>query len=407
MSADVTTGDEEPTRARPRDRPWVDPRDGPQYESPEKGEGRAWEAAPLPGTYPEDLLDIARRCYDLRIFLDRDLFLGKGDEKHPDLVRMRTAMSVAGSAWGHAPEDASVLWPRHRVDADSPASTLNAALAVSTVLEEGDRFGRRALLARVRAVRAKLGWDEATSLGRDVVDQYAISVAHADVARWAISALNTRPETEPVQNPFSDVMAAFNAKSGLTVTPPATDEFARRRKAWLRRLQRAEAGVKKAARLVKHAQKVGWIVVQDGKGSLAARPVPKVSSVDPLLPLAAPEPEPVRPPLRGMMAEIALEDRLHADALQAAWPPPEWILESELEAEPRLWDATCYAGWVRLDGKPRPTPPGLEDAPPGDLWCRFTNNGFFGPHETPEQAYARLAEWAPDYADPEVPPPTL
>lgn len=373
----------------------------------------------------------ATDAWALRVQVGRALARGEGNEAHPALVRFRLATGGLGRRWGHADErcgaesrdgrgDGHSRAPDDRASPSAEAGDgrfLRAARRLATVVEEGDRDGRLAVLARIKAVRRSLGWDGADALGRDVVDQYALAVVHAEVLRACVDALNAwtarvdedgqeiRGEGisqeagwDAASQQAQSVWEAYRQLAEVVGPSPSTgddedrDDRGALRRAWKRRLERAERGLRNAARLVRHARKAGWLPRESGLPTRlnagGRHPGGGSSSGDPLAPLAAPLPPPSPRPLRGEAAEVAAETRARIDAMREAWPPPHRIRQEALDAPHCPWNPFDYL--VECDPEGRPVE--------GVAWLVLDREP-----EHPDDLLADLATWAPEYAAPAYP----
>ena len=289
----------------------------------------------------------------------------------------------------------------------TPGSTsLDAALAIAGVSGGATDDVRQALSARVASIRREMSWASSSPLARDVIDQFALASAHVEVVRACAAVF----EEEGAQDSTSDgadtedpmVVMFERLAEACGQTLPAETEVdvgrsrdARNRRAWERRLSRAEGGLRRAARLVRHARKAGWIS-QETLASARAESDSRenvlsvtpgghtpVDREDPLAPLTAPAPEPTPRPLRGEAAVVAAETRARIDAMREAWPPPERIRWTEFGEPDCPWNPFDYE--VECDAAGHPVDEGR--------WAVLVEEP-----ETPDELLADLAEWAPDYA---------
>lgn len=396
-AADAPTPDAEATApARRTPTPERAPAGRGRRAAPAAEEGE-YEPPPPPPSDPTSLhAELVRsttwEAYAFRVHAERALRAGEGDDGHPALVRLRAAAAACGRSWGRAAE-ASAPEASARAGAGvHDGVAVAAAGAVAAVLEAaGDADGRLAVLARVGAVRDALGWAGADPLGRWAVDQHALAVAHVELVHACAEALRggeeRASEDAPVDS-FLEVLERLAGACGVSpVAPPRPGDGDRLAKAWGRRLQRAEAGLRRTARLLRHARKAGVLAreasVSKDAGRMGVDPAGDAS--DPLAVLAAPKAPPTRPPLRGEAAEVAAETRARIEARRAAWPPPERIRWEELRRPECPWDPLDYGTECDEAGRP------VE----GGAWAVLEVEP-----ETPEEALADLARWAPEYATP-------
>ena len=190
-----TEDKQEPHRARPR--VFVEPEE--DYELPD-WRLRVNEMPREAGLDPDLVDSLIGDAHLLRVDARRLLWEGQGDETQPDLVRMRRAVEALGHAWGHAAEPAA-----HPASASTPATTvstpeaspaLKAAQALAAVMEEGDADGRLAVLARIEAIRAELGYDGVGQAARAVVDQFALATVHLEAVRACAKSVRPAPPVE-------------------------------------------------------------------------------------------------------------------------------------------------------------------------------------------------------------------
>lgn len=376
---------------------------------------------------PDLLRQLTCGAWSLRVQLERELHDGQGDRDSPAYRAFASGARAAAEAWGDAAplELGEVALPYlerrrlrgrlalGRAAAHAPHSGRadHAALAVAAACDEGGVDGRAAVAALVRRVRGELGWAGAPGLGRAVVDQLALARAYAELVRAAAAAEEraratpaapTAAPLEPLLQMVTAVLpvdgalwgGASDAASLLGAPPPhGAGPGAPGAKAWATRLRRARRRLADAERLLQHARQ-GGLFSSEGTPGRAGAPT---AAEDALAALGAPPP---LEPLRGGAAEAAAQQRRRIDALQAAWPPPERIRDSELfpRPEPSPQGAPTEGG-----PPPDEEPPGEylwnpfayapdDDADAEDPWWRLAE-----PHETPEELEADLAGWAPEY----------
>ncbi len=258
------------------------------------------------------------------------------------------------------------------------------------------------------AIRREMGWASASPLARDVIDQFALATAHVEVVRACAAvfeeggAQDSTTDGADSEDPMVEMLEQLAEACGKPL-PTATGPDARRsrdgrnRRVWERRLSRAECGLRRAARLVRHARKAGWISpatsasadLRSDSSDSAFTVTPCASTSmggeDPLAPLTAPTPEPTPTPLRGEAAVVAAETRARIDAMREAWPPPERIAWAELGEPDCPWNPFDYG--VECDAVGRPVD--------GGRWAVLVEEP-----ETPDELLADLASWAPAYAVP-------
>lgn len=299
-----------------------------------------------PWTRDDELADLTDEAFRLRVDLERSLLRGGGREDHPVLVGHRRAVRDLATGWGHVPVDDGAS------SAPAEASALlPAARALAEVAEEADADGRLAVLARAASVRDELGWADAGALGRDVVDQYALAVAHAEVVRACAGRVRARARRGLVgpapASPGTDALADLGAALGVPLPADRPRDEGRSERAWDRRLRRAEAGLRTAARLVRHARKAGWL---PSEAPSAADRGPaddrRDDAADPLRPLAAPLPVVRHEPTE---AEVrVLESKL---AMLASWPPPDLVLWDDLVSGEAPWSLFDYLPGFDSEGR--------------------------------------------------------
>ena len=347
-------------RARPR-RPPPDGAALEPYAPPVHPLERDREAPPAgrpPTAADLEMADLVDDAFRLRVDLERALRRGEGREGHPVLVGLRRAVADRTAEWGH-------VGPRSRPepdadgpdDADGEPAALVVARALAEVAEEGDPDGRLAVLARVAGVRRELGWAGAGPLARDVVDQFSLALVHAEVVRACEAEVRRRAErtigTPPTGGLGLDALSELAAAVGVPVPDGARDagpgDDERRARAWARRLRRAEAGLRAAGRLVRHARKAGWLPAASPEVAEGEEEGIRLNGPpDPLEALSAPPPTTAS---AASESEARVRDRERA--MLDAWPPPALVLWGDLVERNVPWSPFDYLPGYDADGRPR------------------------------------------------------
>ena len=214
-------------------------------------------------------------AYALRVTAERALARGRGDEDHPDLVALRSAVAARTNWWRHEGQILGPPRPAPHQGGDlregrSGSPSLDAAVAIAGVLGGDSTAISRALHARVTAIRREMGWASASPLVRDVIDQFALATAHVEVIRACAAvfdeggAPDSTTDGADSEDPMVEMLEQLAEACGKplpTATGPDDQRSrdGRNRRVWERRLSRAECGLRRAARLVRHARKAGWI----------------------------------------------------------------------------------------------------------------------------------------------------
>lgn len=380
---------------------------------------------------------LTSQLLELQLMTSRAVADGDGYRGNPVFKAFEAAARAVVMSWGGTaiepvyPDDRPGLdGRRHRgrialgraLAAASPSGRADeAALVVAAVLDEAGQDGRAAVSGMMRRARTEMKWASATPLGRRVIDQYILAQAAAELAvGLADGSAPVRARCREAESPADGAGGtglgltgcAEGTEMSLLLEALGLDKAAWAGKdtrmtwktnptsaaAWERRTRKARRRLADAARLVRHARKAGLLSANNAPGAAVDASSPAsdgggAGEPDVMAALTAPAP---LLPLRDSLAKEAAAERRRIDALRAAWPPPAKLRQAELhgysvdggsQAE-RIWDPFSYEP---VPDKPRD----ILDP----YWLLLGNPWWVlvGRHETPEEAEALLAEWAPEY----------
>lgn len=254
------------------------------YEPPRRGEGPQWEDSRRVGTPHHMAMKAAQGAAELRSYMARNLAEGEIGVDQEPFRRYRTGFKVLADRWTTEWNSLRPGASWHRLDGSAPGSAevLAAEEALSEVMGwgyDGDASrGRHAVRSRVSAIRGVFGWSGLGGLGQAVVDQYALALVHRDAVLMGLaSATAGVPKSQGPAGTTPSRPAAASKAAALKAPGPedlvqmlqafeadvrggsGPSEAAYVAREWRRRADRAEVGVKGAARLIRHARKAGLV----------------------------------------------------------------------------------------------------------------------------------------------------